>query len=246
MLSVGRRQGRLYLGSRVALLQVSGHALLTLEHAPTLPLATVLQQLSLKSQQQGIDLSKTTLDVDLSASLCKGVVVPSNVTLNQAFILNSDLQQALAAQLSWPPEQWAWSSSSAASGVLPITTQGLVRNLRLWMEAQKIKISVVQPLWALVTQSGRAGLAAIKAVVFKERDGTTVFAENQRSSSSSQPASWKFLSAQDVAAHSQSLEDAKTALKLKESEIAFFEFHPEADLKQEPGLMAWAGHWGQT
>lgn len=243
MWSVGRKRGRLYLGSRVALLQVTGYALLTLEHAPRLPLAAVLLQLALKSQQQGIDLSKTMLNVDLSAIFCKGAVYPPNFTPNHTFTLSSDLQQMLAAQLPWPPEHWEWPGSAATFEVLPITTQGIVRNLRQWMEAQQIKISIVQPLWALVTQSSRASSKAIKAVVLKEPDGMTVFAENRRSLSSSQPASWKFLHAEEVEAHPQSLEDAVTALKLRKNEVAVFEFHSQPNFEQKIGLKAWAGHW---
>lgn len=246
MWSVGRKTGRLYLGSRVALLQVSGHALVSLPHAPTLPLAAVLQQLALKSQQQGIDLSKTVLDVDLSASLCKGAVVPSTFDRLPASGLPPLLQQALATQLSWPPVQWVLPSGSLAAGVLPVTTQGLMRNLRDWQAAQNIKLGVVQPLWALVTQSSRARSISIKGLILKEPDGLTAFSGNEPKASNSRRAAWRFWPAQEATDHSQSLLNAVAALSLDSSNMAFFAFHFQANFANEPGLKAWADHWEQT
>lgn len=226
---------------------MGGHALVTLEHAPTLPLSAVLQQLAVKSQQHGIDLSKTKamLNVDLSAGVCKGIVVPASFKPSQISNMPSNMHPALAAQLPWPPEQWAWPSGAAVAGVLPITTQGLMRNLRAWMQTKNIKIGVVQPLWAGVTQSSRATPSSTKGVMLHEPDGITVLKGNQRTQTAEQRAIWQFLPSQETAADAQSLQDAKASLTLNDSEVAIFQFHSRADFADEPGFKAWAGHWGQ-
>lgn len=246
MWSVGRKRGRLYLGSRIALLQVAGQSLVSLEHAPTLPLSAVLQQLASKGQQQGMDLSKLILDVDLSASLCKGIVVPASFNLSQVSSLPNNMQQSLSAQLPWPLEQWAWPSSSASGDLLPITTQGLMRNLRDWMEAQKIKMGMVQPLWALITQSNRARSSAIKSVELKEPDGITMMKVNESAQTAAPQAIWQFLPTQMIADDAHSLQNAKATLKSNQSEGADFQFQPKAGFTEEPGLKAWAGHWEQA
>ncbi len=243
MWSVGRKHGRLYLGSRVALLQVAGHVLVMLEYPPTLPLSAVLQQLALKSKEQGIDLSRAALDVDLSAVLCKGLVVSSAFNPRDLAQLTSDTRQALTQQLPWPLDQWAWPSGTSSCGLMPVTTQGLMRNLLAWTTAQKIKLGMVQPLWALVTQSQRAKLDAIQSIALSEPDGWVVFSVNDRGNKLNQPALWHFLPSIDSNADVQKLSDGMAAHQLNQGKVATFLFHTKADSGEELGLKAWAGHW---
>ncbi|MFM9880350.1 MAG: hypothetical protein ACKVOO_08080 [Burkholderiaceae bacterium] len=243
MWSVGRKRGRLYLGSRVALLQVTGQALVMLEHPPTLPLSAVLQQLTLKSQQQGIDLRQAAFDVDLGASLCKGVVVPTSFNAYDAATLSPEMRQKLAQQLPWPADQWAWASGCAATGLLPMTTQGLMRNLLAWGDAQKIKLGFVQALWLLVTQSERARSDAIHGVVLTEPDGTVVFTESGAAQNNTEQANWHYSSHIETVGGTQRLHQLMSAHQLKDSTTVVFEFRSIADSGDEAGLRAWSGHW---
>jgi hypothetical protein len=242
VLSVGRKRGRLYLGSRLALLQVAGHTLLTLEYPPTLPLSAALQQLALKSKQQGIDLNRIALDVDLSAGLCRGVVLPSGGSSFELASLSSEKRQAIAQQLPWPLEQCVWPSGSANSGLLPVTTQGLMRNLSAWTAAQKVSLSTVQALWAVVTQSQRAKPAAVQSVALAEPDGV-VFA---RSASPQRQAAWHFAARSETVTMEQKLQDAMTIHQMAKGTTAVFQFHANIGFGSEAGLDVWAGHWGQV
>jgi hypothetical protein len=244
--SVGRRRGRLYLGSRVALLQVAEHALVILEYPPTLPLTAALQQLALKSKEQGIDLSSTMLDVDLSAALCKGVVLASSFNPRDLAKLTLEMRQELTQQLPWPLDQWAWPTGASASGLLPVTTQGLMRNLLAWATAQKIKLGVVHPLWILVTHSQRARSDSVQSIALSEPDGVVVFSVNDKGYQLNQQSSWHFLPSTDYTLNAQKLRDGIATIQADQSQAASFVFHVKAEASEELGLTAWTGHWRQA
>jgi hypothetical protein len=239
----GPKRARLYLGGQLALLQIAGQELIQLAHAPTLPQAAVLEQLTQKLKARGASLQRLHIDVDLGATLCRGAVLSSTPLQLLGSELPDAIQQELAKQVPWPVQQCQLPSGLHDNSVCPVISQALFRSLQSWADAEHAELNSIQALWTLVTQSQRAQVAEISALALQEPDGVVLFRQAAVTSNLEPAPMWQWLPGTDSPDQDGSARKAIQHYGLDPTKTAHFKFVAQAHAGSEAGLQAWAGHW---
>lgn len=243
MWSVGAKAIQMYLSTGLVLLQEPGRALLSMKHAPTLPLHAVLNQLQALVQTHGIALKGRSLQIDLSARYALGCTLPSNFTESRSKA-DGQLQDHVSAQLNIPVSNLVIQADARQQGFVAAMTRGHHKALMDWTHSHGARIDHLRPLWSSVTQARRAQLPSICGVVLLEPDSCTVLASKLMSKSDKMPIRhFGTQTSIDASRLEDQLKVWLSGLQITSQDLVICRFCESAAHQSEPGIASWRGHW---
>lgn len=241
MWSVWSETAELYLGPTVAMLRLPGKDTVVVEHMESLPVDQLLGGVSRQVAKQGIvDANRARrLRIVLSGALCPALtfVAPKQVT---RWTERMEIARATAAMaMGTTPDQVVCEMDTARPGLASAITIHTMSTLQDWTARHSFKVTSIQPLWAIASQSRTASQAAVKALMVVDPDAITVVADDGvgKLVASTQPGQ---VSASDEQAHTRRL---LVGLGLRESDLLKLAFGPAARTVMRCGPASWPNSW---
>jgi hypothetical protein len=241
--SVGAKNIEVYLAVGLALLKAPGKPLVSLSHAPTVPLQAVFAQVQALALEQGISLRNRATNVCLSARYAPGCVLPPHVNGNKGVVTEAEQHRFVSAKLNIPSNNLRIQMNTDSLRFVAAITQGHMKALEDWALSNGARLQGVQPLWSVVTQAHRAQPASVKAVVLIEPDGVSLLAQPSSDPSIHAGQIFEMSTSADVGGRQLQVKQWQEKLQMAQQETAIFCFRESAAFRSEPGLNHWLGHW---
>ena len=174
MWSGWRERVDVYIGTGVVLVKRRHRALVSLEHAATLPLSDVLAQLD-----EVVERDKTgpwSLNVSLSAALCPAVPValPAGVTRQSEAMAIA--QATAAAAWGLPAEQaheLVCTIDPGRADIVAALMIGTHQQIRDWAGLRGGRLASLQPLWAIASRAPGCRSKNVRRVTLHEPGNVT-------------------------------------------------------------------------
>jgi hypothetical protein len=237
--SAWRKPAELYLGHGVAMLRQPGAQALALEHAVTLPVAQVLQELGAMLDAAPPENRSRALRVSLGAihSPAVGFDVPEGVrgpAEVEAIALG-----ACAQAMQCPADELKTSVNWAGAQVAAPVTAALLEALQQWCRERRLRLGSVRPLWAAASDCEALRSIRVRATVVHEPGAVTFLAEDPALGGCGSTV----VETQDQAR--QLAMRWSAGLGLDDAAIAAVRLHPQARDAWPQGPHAWLGHWSR-
>jgi hypothetical protein len=241
--SVGAKKIEVYLATGLALFKEPSSPLISLSHAPTLPLQAVLGQLQALALGQGISLRNRAINVCLSARYAPGCALPPHVNGNKGVTTEAEQHRFVSATLNIPSNNLRIQIDVNSSSFAAAITQGHMKALEDWALSNGARLQGVQPLWSVVTQAHRAQSGSIKAVVLIEPDGMSLLAQPDSNASANAGQFFERAANADTGGVQLQINRWQDKFQLMPRKMLTLSFRETETFRSEPGVSQWPGHW---
>jgi hypothetical protein len=239
--SVGAKKIEVYLAAGLALFKEPSSPLISLSHAPTLPMQAVLAQLQALALEQGISLRNRAINVCLSARYAPGCALPTKIGSNQDATGQAGL--FVSTQLNIPSNNLRIQTDANSSNFAAAITQGHMKALEDWASSSSARLQALQPLWSVVTQAHRTKAGSIKAVVLIEPDGMSLLAQPGSNASANSGQIFERAANADTGGVQLQINRWQDKFQLMPQEMLTLSFRETETFRSEPGVSQWPGHW---
>jgi hypothetical protein len=241
--SVGAKRIEVYLAVGLALLKAPSKPLISLSHAPTLPLQAVLAQLQLLALGQGISLRNRAMSVCLSARYAPGCALPEHIFSKKGVATETDQRRFVSSQLNIPSDNLRIKLDASSPNFAAAITQGHIKTLDDWALGSGARLQVVQPLWSAITQAQRAKPDPVKALVLIEPDGMALFGQPSVNTLANAEHIFEKSAHADAERALAQIKQWQDKFQIAQQGLATFYFRETAAFRSEPGISQWLGHW---
>jgi hypothetical protein len=241
--SVGAKKIEVYLAAGLALFKEPSRPLISLSHAPTLPMQAVLAQLQALALEQGISLRNRAINVCLSARYAPGCALPLQVNGNKGAPTEAEQHRFVSATLNIPSNNLRVQIDVNSSNFAAAITHGQMKALEDWTLSNGARLQGVQPLWSVVTQAHRAQPASVKAVVLIEPDGMSLLAQLGSNASANLGKIFERAANADTGGVQLQINRWQDKFQLMPQEMLTLSFRETEAFRSEPGVSQWPGHW---
>jgi hypothetical protein len=231
----------LYLGQGLAMLGGTGSSqAMTLRHAPTMPLEQRLGQVAqaLISQAKHSTTKARRLRVALSGALCPAIALRQYAKATAAAVALGMDAQTILCEMD--------SGQSGLAAAIPVQ---LGAELQRWAKAQGLRISSMQPLWAMATQCKAAMGRSVRGLLLHEEDALTMLAQpptqERGNVQGAQTAAFSLAGAFDAADPPVEARRWLVGQGLAQEQLLRLSFGEQARSRLPDGPQPWAMHWSR-
>ena len=223
----------LYLGQTLAMVKTSDGNTIVRRHAPTLPLARVLQSLD------DVVPKRCQLRISLSAARCPAVEIKVPQGLKRWGELEEIVKVNAAQRLMMPVGEINCEFDSACPGIAASVTTAQLNDLAGWATQSGRSIASIRPLWVIATQCRAAQERSVQGLLLREDDALTLIVNGGKGMTHAvtAPAVSNPLSAQ------AQLRRWSVSFELSDAEILKLGFAGTPGAAMLKGPKPWAEHW---
>lgn len=185
MWSVWSETVHLYLGQGMSLLRFGHGQEVVTPYPATWPMAQVLAKLTGTMDQHKLlkPSRRRKLRVTLSGALCPAMIYSSPPDVTRWDELHNIAQASAAMTLGVPGDQVLCEMDNNQPQLASAIPAPLMQAIQGWTRQHSFRLTSVQPLWAMASQSAETAKAAVQGLVVQEPDSVTLMAEVQNGKS---------------------------------------------------------------